>query len=382
MIYLDNSATSFPKPETVGQAMLNFINNIGANPGRSGHVLSIEAAKVVYYAREEIAELFGVSDPLRVVFSSNATESINMAIKGMCKPGDHVLVSPMEHNAVMRCLENCRSHDVSFSVLPSNDEGMVLVDKMAEAILPNTVLIIVNHVSNVSGLIQPIREIGKTAKELNIPFLIDAAQSAGVFDINMETDNIDLVAFTGHKALYGPQGTGGLVIADEFSHDRIAPLKYGGTGSKSECEVQPSFLPDKFESGTQNAVGIAGLLEGVKYIKKIGLDNIRAKEKELAKRLYEGLSSIPGIKIYSKNNENYASTIPFTIDSITTSEISDILNEKYGVLCRAGLHCSPGAHSKIGTYPDGTARLSPGWFTTQEEIDKTIEAIKEMVNGS
>lgn len=381
MIYLDNSATSFPKPKSVGEAMLNFMNTVGANPGRSGHALSIEAAKIIYAAREEIADLFGVSDPLRVVFSGNATESINLVIKGLCKPGDHVLVSPMEHNAVMRCLDNCKSNNVTFSVLPSNEEGMVLADEIADAILPNTVLIIVNHVSNVSGLIQPIREIGKAAKKANVPFMIDAAQSAGVFKIDMKEDNIDLVAFTGHKALYGPQGTGGLVISDTFNYERITPLKYGGTGSKSECEVQPTFLPDKFESGTPNTVGIAGLLEGVRYVKSVGLDNIHAKEKALSRQLYEGLKSIPGVRVYSKNNDNYSSTIPFTVDNLTISQIAETLNDRFGVLCRAGLHCSPAAHHKIGTYPDGAARLSPGFFTTEEDIVKTIQAVKEMAQG-
>jgi cysteine desulfurase / selenocysteine lyase len=377
MIYLDNAATSFPKPKEVVLAMNNFMNSVGASPGRSGHRLSIEAARTIFDARENISRLFGADDPLRVIFCANVTEGLNLAIRGLVKPGDHIITTSMEHNAVMRPLRRLESQGVELSVAQCSFAGMPDPDDIKKLIKKNTALVVINHASNVTGSILPVAEIGRIAGEYGIPLLVDAAQTGGCYPIDMEADCIDLLAFTGHKNLYGPQGTGGLVIGPRVDIEKMEPLKTGGTGSRSEFETQPDFLPDKYESGTPNTVGIAGLGAGVKFIMGEGIDRIMRHEKELTGRLITGLSGIDGVTVYGiRNPDAQTATVSFNIKGMQPSEAAFQLDDEYEIMCRPGLHCSPSAHNTIGTFPHGTVRFSLGYMNTPDEIDSALDAVE------
>ncbi|HUW21869.1 MAG TPA: aminotransferase class V-fold PLP-dependent enzyme, partial [Candidatus Bathyarchaeia archaeon] len=275
MIYLDNAATSYPKPKEVGQAMLYFLEKVGASPGRSGHRLSIEAGRMLYHTREGLAELFNVDDPLRIIFTLNVTEALNLALKGMLRTGDQVITSSMEHNSVMRPLRELEKKGVEVKVVFCSPKGFLEPQDIEKSIRKNTRLIVLNHGSNIIGTLLPIIEVGKIARKHNILFLVDTAQTAGCYPLDIKKDNIDLLAFTGHKALFGPPGTGGLVVGERVDIKKLNPLKTGGTGSRSESEEQPDFLPDIYESGTPNTVGLSGLNEGVHFILKEGVDKIR-----------------------------------------------------------------------------------------------------------
>jgi cysteine desulfurase family protein len=376
MIYLDNAATSWPKPVKVKEAMVRFIEEIGANPGRSGHLLSIEAARILYEAREALATLFSVKDPLRIVFTLNATESLNLALKGILRPGDHVLTSSMEHNSVMRPLRELEKKGIELKVVPCSPQGELDPGEWEKLIRSKTRMIVLNHASNVTGMLLPIREAGRIARRHHLLFLVDAAQTAGAYPIDFEADGIDLLAFTGHKSLHGPQGTGGLVIGERVKEGEMIPLKQGGTGSRSEFEEQPDFLPDCFESGTPNGVGIAGLLAGVQFVLEKGVNQIREREVGLLKRLQDGVSAIPGVRLYGvKDPDRRLATLSLNIAHLSPSEAAFRLEREFGILCRPGLHCAPAAHRTLGTFPAGTVRLSLGAFNTEEEIDTAIEAV-------
>ncbi|MGQ9637820.1 MAG: aminotransferase class V-fold PLP-dependent enzyme [Thermodesulfobacteriota bacterium] len=379
MIYFDNSATSWPKPPQVKEAINKFIDEIGANPGRSGHLLSIEAAKIIFETRDLLAKLFNIKDSSRIVFTTNATESINLALKGLLQSGDHVVTSSMEHNSVMRPLRDLEKKGVRLSIAPCSSNGELDPKEVEKRIQSNTKMIVLTHASNVTGTLLPIPEVGKIAKQHDIFFLVDAAQTAGSYPIDIETDGVDLLAFSGHKSLYGPQGTGGLVIGERIDEKKMIPLKQGGTGSRSEFEEQPDFLPDRFESGTPNTVGIAGLLEGVRFVLKEGVLNIHQYERSLIEKLAEGLLEIPKIKIYgwSKDKDRIA-TLSFNYLSLSSSEVASHLEECYGILCRPGLHCAPSAHKTIGTFPEGTVRFGLGYFNKAEEIEFVLKAIRSM----
>jgi cysteine desulfurase family protein len=376
MIYLDNAATSWPKPPEVKETMVRFIEEIGANPGRSGHLLSIEAARILYEARETLSTLFHVKDPLRIIFTLNATESINLALKGLLKPGDHVITSSMEHNSVMRPLRDLEKKRIELTIIPCSREGILDPEKVEKKIQNNTRMIVLNHASNVTGTLLPIKEVGWIARKNNLLFLVDAAQTAGVYPMDMENDAIDLLAFTGHKSLYGPQGTGGLVIGERVNEKEMIPLKQGGTGSRSEFQEQPDFLPDRFESGTLNTVGIAGLLAGVQFVLSKGVEKIRQYEIGMIEKLIEGLGKISPIKIYGpKNSKDRMATLSFNISSFSPSEVALRLEREFGILCRPGLHCCPTAHQTIGTFPEGTVRFGLGVFNTEDEIEAALHAI-------
>ena len=377
MIYFDNAATSWPKPPCVADAMTRFLAAIGASPGRGGHRLSLEAGRMVYETREAIAELFHAPDPLRVIFTHNVTEALNLALCGLLRPGQHVIVSSMEHNSMMRPLRDLEERDVELSVIPCSPEGFLNADDIRAAIRPNTVMIALNHASNVVGTIQPIREIGAIAREHHLLFLLDAAQSAGTCQIDMRFDQIDLLAFTGHKALLGPTGTGGLIIGERVKLSEFAPLKRGGTGSASELEIQPGFLPDRFESGTMNAVGIAGLSAALRWIKERGLEQIRADEIALTRLLLNGLRDIPGVTVYGIGDAaKQTATVSFNIEQIEPSSAAFWLDEEFGICCRVGLHCSPATHKTIGTFPRGTVRFGLGAFNTPDEINAALAAVR------
>jgi len=375
MIYLDNAATSFPKPETVIKAVAECLQSYCANPGRSGHKLSIEAARIVFEARETVAEFFNVTDSRNIIFTANATMAINTAFASLLDKGDHVVVSPMEHNAVMRPLRYLEQEGtITLDILKSDRNGAIIGD-VTQILQPNTKLVVINHASNVNGLIQDIVTVVSKIKAYNssIAVLIDASQSAGIVPIDVKKIQCDFLAFTGHKALYGPQGIGGLIVNTTIP---LKPFIMGGTGSKSESQYQPEFLPDKFESGTLNLPGIAGLHAGIEYIKP-RIDEIRNKEKAHIKKIIECIAAIKNCNIYwSKNTESQIGIVSFTHESIACSEIGQRLNDEFSICVRVGLHCAPLAHETLGTYPDGTVRISVGAFTSDDEIDVMCKAIE------
>ncbi len=382
MIYLDNAATSWPKPPEVLKAMTDVMERAGGNPGRSGHRLSIAAARVIYDTREEIARFFGISNPSRVVFTGNATHAINLVLRGILKPGDHVVTSSIEHNAVMRPLRSLERQGVCLSIVPCAADGSLDARDIAKELNSSTRLVVITHASNVVGTMLPIDEVGAIAHKAGALLLVDAAQTAGVIPISVSAMGIDLLAFTGHKELQGPPGIGGLVIGDSVDVSQIEPLICGGTGSRSESEEQPDDLPDKFESGTANLAGIAGLGAGLKWVTDRGIGEIRDHMKNFGQTLVDGLSTLPKVKIYGTlDPERSVAIISFTVTGKRVSEIGLRLDEEYGVLSRVGLHCAPAAHRTIGSFPEGTVRLAPGAFTTARDIQEAIQAISKVVRS-
>jgi cysteine desulfurase/selenocysteine lyase len=379
VIYFDNAATSWPKPPGVAEAMVHFLNEVGANPGRSAHRLAVESGRIVYNTREAVAELFNAPDPLRVVFGHNVTESLNLALRGLLRPGDHVITSSMEHNSVMRPLRALERQGVEVTVVRCSPAGFLNPADVEAAIRPNTVMIALNHASNVVGTLLPVAEVGRIARRHNLLLLVDAPQTGGAYPIDVQTEGIDLLGFTGHKSLYGPMGTGGLIVGERVDVERLEPLKRGGTGSRSEREEQPDFLPDMCESGTPNAVGLAGLEAGVRWVLERGVETIRAHEVELAQRLIDGLRNIPAATVYGGLDANrQTATVSFNIAGTEPSEVGLRLDEECGILCRVGLHCAPAAHKTIGTFPSGTVRFGLGAFSTLEEVDAAVAAVRSL----
>jgi cysteine desulfurase family protein len=379
MIYFDNAATSWPKPAAVPQAMTAFLEQVGANPGRSGHRLSVTAARTIYDTRQALADLFNAPDPMRVVFGHNITEALNLALRGLLHPGDHVITSSMEHNSVMRPLRWLEQQGVALSVLPCSPQGFLDPDDIEAAIRPHTKLIVLNHASNVAGGLLPVAEAGRIARQHGLLLLVDTAQTAGAYPIDMQQDNIDLLAFTGHKSLYGPTGTGGLIFGERVAAEGILPLHLGGTGSRSEAEFQPDFLPDRFESGTPNAVGLAGLLAALHWLQDKSVDAIRQHETTLARQLISGLQQIPGVILFGgQDASRQTATVSFNIASLEPSTVGQRLDAEYGILCRVGLHCAPAAHRTLGTFPDGTVRFGMGAFNTIEEVHQALQAVEHL----
>jgi len=378
MIYLDYAATSWPKPKEVMRAMSDFMEYSGGNPGRSGHRLSISAARIVFNAREAVANLFHVTDPLRVIFTANVTHALNLALYGLLKPGDHVVTSSIEHNSVMRPLRALEKQGIKLTVVQCKMEGCLDLDLWRAAVTPGTRLVVVTHASNVMGTVLPVKEIAAIAHQAGALILVDSAQTAGVIPIDQPDMGIDLLAFTGHKGLYGPTGTGGLVIGEGVDTSQLQPVVRGGTGSRSEFEEQPDMLPDKYESGTANSVGIAGLGAGVRWIQSIGVESIRAREVELNELLLSGLKNIPGITVYGPSDpEKRTAVVSCRVAGQNVSEVGLRMDDEFGILCRVGLHCAPSAHKTIGTFPEGTIRLAPGIFTSPEDIRTVIAAFEK-----
>jgi cysteine desulfurase family protein len=379
MIYFDNAATSWPKPPGVIEAMVHFMQEVGANPGRSGHRLSVEAGRIVYEAREALAELFNIEDPLRIVFGPNATEALNLALRGYLRPGDHVITSSVEHNSVMRPLRALEREGVELTVVACSPEGFLDPADVETAIRSNTVMVVLNHASNVVGSLLPVAEAGRICRQHDLLLLVDAAQTAGAYPIDVETDHIDLLGFTGHKALCGPMGTGGLYIGTRVDLERFEPLKRGGTGSRSEMEEQPDFLPDLCESGTANAVGLAGLGAGVRFVLERGVENIRRYEEELTAQLIDGLRAVPGVTVYGGHDAaRQTATVSFNVAGREPSEVGLRLDEEYSIMSRVGLHCAPSAHKTIGTFPTGTVRFGLSYLSTEEEVEAALRAVREM----
>lgn len=396
---MDNAATSFPKPPGVIDAMVHFMQNVGANPGRSNHDLSLEAAAIVGAARNKLADLFHIADPMRIVFTLNATESLNTVIFGFLNSGDHVVITQMEHNSVIRPVRHLeRSGIISVSVAPCDKMGILDVHALKDLICPETKLVVLNHASNVCGTIQDVSAVKRAIGD--IPLLLDAAQTAGAIPIDVEHLGVDFLAFTGHKGLYGPQGTGGLYIREGL---RVRPLKRGGTGSVSEQDEQPDFFPDAFESGTQNNVGIAGLGAALDFVEETGVENIRNHEMMLMESFVDGLIDVPGITLYGPLKPERqmpilsitfdralpdelrvsaggcgGRAIPATFESVHPQEAGALLHGRHEISVRVGLHCAPMAHQALGTFPDGTVRFSLGYFNTLEEVETAVEAIKDI----
>jgi len=383
MIYFDNAATSWPKPAAVTEAMAHFMTEVGANPGRSAHRRSIEAGRIIYETRDALARLFNVDDPLRIVFGSNATEALNLALRGILRPGDHVVTSSMEHNSVMRPLRAMEEEGVvEIAVVPCSSEGFLDPADLEAAIRPDTRMIALNHASNVVGSFLPVAEAGAIARNHDLLLLVDAAQTAGAHPLDMKAMEIDLLAFTGHKALFGPQGTGGLCIGERVGVGDIQPLKQGGTGSRSKREEQPRFLPDMCESGTPNTVGLAGLGAGVRFVLEQGVEEIRVHEVELTRRLIAGLLDIPGVVVYGGHDaEMQTAAVSFNVEGLASSDVGLMLDEAYGIMSRVGLHCSPAAHRTIGTFPVGTVRFGLSLFNTVEEVDVALTAVREIATA-
>lgn len=373
--YLDNAASTWPKPPNVVSAIERVLREDAANPGRSGHRLSVEAARIIAETRASAAQLLGAADPLRIVFTKNATESLNIVIQGLLRPGDHVITSSMEHNSVMRPLRWAEKNGVALSVVPCLPTGELDPDDVRRAIRPDTRLIVMSHASNVTGTILPVAQVGSIAREHGIPLCVDAAQAAGCLDIDVVKAHIDLLAFTGHKSLYGPQGTGGLYMVPGLE-DKIRPLIMGGTGSASEREEQPAFMPDRYESGTPNTPGIAGLLHGLRFIEALGVMAVREKEMGLASKLRMGLSSIPGVLMYGPGDqEKSIAVVSFNIEGMDPAQVAFRLDDEFDIMTRSGLHCAPSAHRSIGTFPGGTVRMSLGCFNTTDQVDRAVHAV-------
>jgi cysteine desulfurase family protein len=377
IFYFDNAASSWPKPEAVAKEMSKCINEYAANPGRGSHQMAVRANRIILETRRSIAKLFGVRNPNDISFSLNTTAALNLALKGFLKQGDHVICTSIEHNSVRRPLEYLKDKiGIEITYLKSDKQGHISLDEINKMIRTSTTLIVINHSSNVLGTIIPIESIAEIARPKGIKILVDAAQSAGVLQIDVDKQGIDMMAFPGHKGLLGPQGTGGLYIHPTLD---LQPMLQGGTGSQSEDIEQPLTRPERYEAGTQNTVGLAGLNEGVKFILNEKVENIHNKEWNLIQRLMEGLLKINDLQLYGPElGEERTGILSFNIKGIDPAEVAFILDQSFNIAVRAGFHCAPLAHKTAETLDTGAIRASIGIFTTNDEIDHFINAITEI----
>jgi len=378
LIYLDNAATTFPKPKEVYDFMHSFYQKHGVNPGRSGYDATLETEEVVHGTRKLLMEFFNGTNPNRLTFSYNASDSLNMIIQGMVEQGDHVITSNLEHNSVLRPLYHLK-HDgvIEVTYIPFNNKGYINPDDVRNAIKKNTKLIILNHGSNVIGTVQPIGEVGRICREAGIPFAVDVSQTAGTQRIDVQKMNIDLLAFTGHKCLMGPTGIGGSYVAEDIP---IRGTRFGGTGVRSAYPFHLEEFPYRMECGTLNVVGVAGLNAGQKWLRKEGIDNIHEREMKLWERLRKGLQDIDGVAIYcAESTENHNAVLSFNVRGWEAGDVGTLLDVDYNIACRTGLQCAPLVHRQIGTEEiHGTVRFSLGPFNTEEHINEAIEAVREI----
>ena len=387
-IYLDQASTSFPKPRQVPDAMYRYMTEIGTNINRGGYEDAYSAEDMVLETRERLCELFHFSQCENVIFTGNITASLNVILKGFLKPGDHVLVSSMEHNAVMRPIRQLEQTGVSFDRIPCTEEGELIFSRMEELLRPETRAVVMLHASNVCGTVMPVAQVGEFCREHGLKFILDTAQTAGILPLNMEQMKIDVLAFTGHKGLLGPQGIGGFLCSDEMAH-AMEPLLSGGTGSISHTEEIPGFMPDRFEPGTLNLPGIAGLHAALDYLQKTGISNIYEKEMALTEaflgRLLELESlhqkdGVPLLRIAGKKNlDKRVAVVSLQPLKKDPAQIAFELDSRYGIMTRVGLHCAPGAHKTLGTYPTGTIRFAFGHTNTMEEVDAAADALTELL---
>lgn len=378
-IYADHAATTFPRPPEVVESMVHYLREIGCSPGRGAYHQSLAAARMVYESRCLLARFFAVPEPEQIIFTPNVTTSLNLAFKGLLAEGDHVLISSMEHNAVVRPLSSlARDGHILLEQLSCGPDGKLDLLELRRALRPNTRLVVLTHASNVTGTLLPVYDAGEMLAGTNTFFCVDAAQTAGTEVVDFTEMRCDYLAFTGHKGLLGPPGIGGLCFSQRAAA-ATKPLIEGGTGSRSEDEYQPNFLPDKFESGTQNLPGIAGLAAGVRIISEAGLTAIRKEKTKLMETLLFGLSGISGVTIYgTKNAAESVSAVSIKMSGVDSGDLSFMLDQAYGIQTRSGLHCAPLAHKTIGTFPEGTVRFSLGYQNTAEDVDAIIAALREI----
>ncbi len=380
MIYLDNAATSWPKPESVTETLGSFLQHAGANPGRAGHRMAVAAAAAIASCRLRLAQVFNAPSPERMVFTANATEGLNLAILGLATPGTRVVSTTMEHNSVARPLSFVGERGAEVIKVGVDDHGTIDLEALHRA-SAGARLIAITHASNVNGTIQPIAACGEIAREVGALLLVDASQTAGALPIDVVADHIDLMAFPGHKGLLGPPGTGALYIGPRVTLTEMAPMRSGGTGFRSEDDRQPDELPYRYESGTGNTVGIAALGAALEYVEQRGVTNIRQHESHLMQQMIAGLREIPSLTVYgAEDTAHQAAVVSFTASNWEPSDLGAILDQSFDIACRTGLHCAPDACRSLGVYPSGTIRLSPGPFTTEEEIDVAVSAVREVVS--
>ncbi|RXZ83861.1 aminotransferase class V-fold PLP-dependent enzyme [Paenibacillaceae bacterium] len=377
LIYLDHAATSWPKPPQVLERVAEAMMSEAANPGRGSHAMAVKASRALFGARKQLARLFGVGNPNDISFSLNTTAALNLAIKGFLKPGDHVIATAVEHNSVRRPLSYLkRAMGVEVTYIEVDLEGQLDLKQLERSFQKNTTLVVVNHSSNLLGSILPVAEIGEIARSKGARLLVDAAQSAGILDIDVKAAGIDMLAFPGHKGLLGPQGTGGLYLHPDLE---LEPHMHGGTGSQSEAEEQPVIRPDRYEAGTQNTPGIAGLAVGVQYILEQTVSRIYDEEWKLTQQMIEGLQSIDDVKILGpKLGERRTGIVSFLVGQVDPSEIAFVLDQHYGIAVRSGFHCTPLAHESAGTYATGAVRASVGYQSTSDDVAALVAAIAEM----
>ncbi len=381
-IYMDNAASSFPKPDCVAEEVFHFIKDLGSNVGRGSYSSAYEAEDMLFETRELLADLFGADDARNVIFTPGITWSLNILLKGLLRPGDHVLTSSMEHNAVMRPLAQLEEDGVSFSRIPCSRTGRMDLDQIPSMIRPCTRVMVLTHASNVTGAVNPIEELGEICQKYGLIFIVDSAQTAGLLPLDMQKLHIDALAFTGHKSLLGPQGTGGFVLREGLC-SQIRPLVSGGTGSISHMERVPDFMPDRFEPGTMNLPGICGLRAALLWRKKLkDPAEILRSEMALTDYFLEGLLDIEGLKLVGRADPgqgmNYMPLVSLQICGLDSAEAAAILDEEYGIACRVGLHCAPAAHKSFGSYPEGTIRFSFGHKNTREEVDILLDALRKI----
>ncbi len=377
MIYLDNAATSFPKPPQVVRAMAGTLNRIGGNPGRAGHRISLAGGRVIRACRDHLAEMFRMEKPEQVIFTNNCTDSLNIAIRGTLHQGDEVIVSHGEHNAVMRVLTGYeRQGMISVKVMMPGPDGLLQPNQLHTLFGPRTALVVLNHASNVTGVVQPVSRLGMVCRENGIPCLIDAAQTAGVLDVSPKALNADMVAMAGHKGLLGPHGTGVLLLANGMLP---RPFREGGTGSRSDSMVQPDDLPDRYESGTMNLPGIAGLLAGARFASK-HMWEIREYEEELTQRLRDGLKDIGNVTVYGDENAPRVGVVSFNVRNMESGEVADGL-DRAGFALRGGMHCAPSIHGWLGTMDTGAVRASVGIYNTEQHVDDLVAAVAKIARG-
>ncbi|MGQ9558539.1 MAG: aminotransferase class V-fold PLP-dependent enzyme [Desulfurispora sp.] len=377
-VYLDNAATSFPKPPGVCEAVCDFMQNIGCNAGRGAYRQALRADRLLYDTRRALARLFNIAAAGRIVFTANVTEALNLALKGWLRPGDHVITSSLEHNAVWRCLKRLeKERHISIGVVNCNQQGVLEPAAVRRLINSRTRLIVLTHASNVTGTLLPIAEISEIAAAAGVPLLLDAAQTAGVYPIDVQALPVAMLAFTGHKGLMGPQGTGGLYIRDDIE---LLPLKEGGTGGHSRAEEMPADLPDRFEAGTPNLPGIAGLKAAVEFLLRQGIVSVRQQEMSLWRRARQILCSLPGVTVYGPEDpEKCVGVLSFNIAGVAPEKAAHWLDMHYGIMLRSGLHCAPLAHRSIGTLETGTLRIGLGFFNTEADMDILADGLRELL---
>ena len=378
MIYLDNAATTIHKPEGVAQAMVQALSSLG-NSGRGAHEATLDASRIIYGTREKLARLFGIKDPMRIAFTCNATESLNIAINGLFEKGDHVITTMCEHNSVLRPLYRLEENGVELSILPADSKGVPMYGELERLIQQNTRAIVITHASNLSGNVTDLGRVSAIAQKYKLLLVVDASQSAGCIPIDVEKMGIDVLCFTGHKGLMGPQGTGGIYVREGLE---IRPLKVGGSGVHSYDREHPKEMPTALEAGTLNGTGIAGLFSSLDFILDTGVETIHKKEMKLAKRFFDGIKDLPEVTVYGDwQNSERTAIVSVNLGTEESGQVSDWLWEDYGIAVRAGAHCAPLMHKALGTEKQGAVRFSFSYFNTEEEVDTAIQALKEILES-